>query len=1356
MPVVDDIAGNSRTFSITVNQTVNITWYINGTQVQTNNGVTSSSYIATSAVPETWTVQAVVNNNNGTDSEFWTWIVTAPPLGMPSIITSSPPTPVADIAGASRTFVIALNQTANVTWYINGIQVQINDSVTAASYSNSSAVPGTWVVKATAINVNGTVSTEWNWNVKDITPPGNVTNITVVDRGQTHIHWVWENPHDLDFNGVSILIDDNFITDLPKSSNDYNASGLSPGASHKITVVAFDLSGNNATQPWPENTSTTLPNTLPGNNVIPVGLPSGVTVSFNNVSTEGNTTVSFTQVSPVAPSFVPLGNYEDITTSAGFTGNVTITLNYPQPQSGFNESNVRLYHLNNNVWEDVTTNLDTAGNVVTGTVTSLSLFVAGVYPPPAFKVNEEPSSLDATVRDSLLFNINVDQAATVTWTVNGNVSSGPIPVNAGGTSNFSFTSTTVGNYSIMVLADNTNGTNSMSWNITFHPQTFFRGNRIWDGSRPDLFSLTYTWNPMSFSGFYYDINGDVGNESLTMTMNSYTDRTINAGNIVYDTAPETVNFGYSGFGSYQVIGFMADKYFAGYTANTLPPNPTSPVGAKSALAQGQLHKVLIDDNTKRTISVGGTLALQEGYVLKAKDIDLSARTMLISLLKDGNEVDSTPLSAGQTYVYAPSKVGAVSDLPIIMVRFDSVFSGTEVQAAFLAGLFQISSNPTSVKTGDVYNDMKVTTVGQDKIEMSNPNDVSLDKGSTVNLMGNMNILVADNDTLRFALSTEPTGPFEVRSTVYRDSEPNPIDTWTPYNFGMNIGTASFGFYYDLNSGIGNENLRLLTPLNGRTISAQNLDYTTTPQDVAFGYPGFGSYQVIGFMADKYFAGYTSNTLPPNPTSPVGAKSALVQGQLHKVLIDDDTKRSVAVGSTIALQEGYVLKAVDIDLSARTMLVQLLKDGTVVDPGTPLSAGQTYVYAPSKVGAVSDLPIIMVRFDSVFSGTEVQAAFLVGLFQISDNPTTVKTGDIYNDMKVTTVGQDRIEMSNNNDISLDNGIIEQLMGNIKLKVGDTGGTDNALRFYFAVDVTPEMVANQLVIAAPDQATGGDTIGINVTAGGNSIGGASVAIDNSDIGQTDNNGTLNYTLPRTMKGTHNITATELGYQQATKGIEVLEYIARRLSIDAPTTADQFRTITIKITYNDTAVSNAAVSFDNTTIGLTDSNGAVNYTLNTSGTHSISASKDGYIPVIKDIDIRPPFSKYEALDINITPGVVFTDENAVIISNITNTGTKKDTLPVELIINGTPVDNRSVTLAPGEITEINFTRKEAIAGNYTVEILGQKGLLEVKERPLNLVLIALIATGLGLFAIYLLTAKNKISVDVIRKKLNFDRWF
>ncbi|MCZ7356109.1 MAG: S-layer protein domain-containing protein [Candidatus Methanoperedens sp.] len=1352
MRPVSDIVGASRTFSITLNQTVSVTWYINGNQVQSNEDVTEASYTNTSAAEGTWFIRAAAGNDNGTVSEEWTWIVITPQEKAPAITAFAPgESPVLDIEGASRSFNITYDQTVNVAWYINGIPVQSNEDVTSSSYTNASAVFGTWIVNATATNDNGTVSKEWTWVVKDITPPANVSNLTATGTGQTYINWTWENPPDIDFDGTRILIDGNFKTDLPRTSNDYSATGLAPGTSHSITVIAFDIAQNNATQPWPENMSTTLPNTIPGDNVIPLGLPSGVIAIFSRVTDQGNTVISTTQTSPLAPGFQPLGNYVDISTSANFTGNVTITLNYTTPPEGYNGSNVRLYHLNNAVWEDITENLDTDHNTVTGEATSLSLFVAGIYPPPKIDVIQEPPSLEITVKDSLSFNISVDQTTNVNWTVNGETSQGPFLVQAGGNSNFTFASATRGNYSIIVEASNTNGTDTRSWNVTVHPEFFFKGNRIWDGSKPDEFSLTYTWDPMSFSGFYYDVNDDVGDESITMSLNGYSDRTINTGKLVYTTSPQEVSFGYSGFGSFEVIGFMAEKYFAAYTSNSNPPNPTTGIGLKSVLAQGHLHRVLIDDDTRRTISLGGTLTLQDGYVLKAKDIDMSARTMLISLLKDGNEVDSTPLSAGQTYVYTKT-VGGVTDLPLILVRFDSVFSGTEVQAAFLQGLFQISESYDTVNTGNDFGVMEVRSVSFNKIEMRNNADVSLDQGSTVDLMGDMKIAVADNsNAVRFALSVEKTGSFEVRSSIYREDAP--IDEWTPYNFGLNIGKTSVGFYYDLDEGIGNESLRLAEPLDGsRTINDAGLVYTTTPEDVSFGYSGFGSYEVIGFMAEKYFAAYTASSNPPDPTTGIVAKSALSQGQLHKVLIDDDTKRTISVGGTLALQEGYVLKAKDIDMSARTMLISLLKDGNEVD-STPLSAGQTYVYV-KRVGAVSDLPIIMARFDSVFSGTEVQAAFLQGLFQVSENYATINTGNEFGMMEVRSVSNDNIEMSNVGSIGLDNGANEVLMGNINLRVGDT--TDNSLRFYFAVDVTPETVANQLVIDSPAQATAGDTVGIKVTAGGELIEGASLTIDSSEIGQTDSNGVLNYTFSRNMKGTYNLTGTKLGYQEDIKSINVLEYIERRLSIDAPATANQLDTIVIKVTSNSTVISNATVQYDNTTIGSTDGNGTLNYTLETSGTHAITASKNGYITVEKEIDVRAPFSQYEALDINITPNTVFTDDEAVIKSNITNAGTKKDTLPVELIVNGTAVDNRSVTLAPGEIEEVNFTLKEAVAANYTLEILGQKELFQVKERPFtsNLILIAAIATILGVIAIYLWTAKNKITLELIKRKLKFGK--
>jgi len=76
---ISDTEGATRTFNITVNQTVNVTWLINGTIVkETEKGVTEASYTNTSAVIGTWNVSAVASNANGTAMQTWIWTVEAP------------------------------------------------------------------------------------------------------------------------------------------------------------------------------------------------------------------------------------------------------------------------------------------------------------------------------------------------------------------------------------------------------------------------------------------------------------------------------------------------------------------------------------------------------------------------------------------------------------------------------------------------------------------------------------------------------------------------------------------------------------------------------------------------------------------------------------------------------------------------------------------------------------------------------------------------------------------------------------------------------------------------------------------------------------------------------------------------------------------------------------------------------------------------------------------------------------------------------------------------------------------------------------------------------------------------------
>jgi hypothetical protein len=242
----------------------------------------------------------------------------------------------------------------------------------------------------------------------------------------------------------------------------------------------------------------------------------------------------------------------------------------------------------------------------------LALILAGgavASAPTAITFSPTDAMIQSIAGDTIIFTVTFNQTANVTWYINSNPLnySGIIP--AGTIIGISYTPSSPGNYNVSVSATNENGTDTEYWNWSVHSTNFFTDNRIWDGSRPNDFSLNYTWTPQSFSGFYYNAKDDVGSESLTMKMDSYTSRTIQSGNIDYSTTPQDVSFAHTAWGTYQVIGFMADKYFAGYTANTTLPNPTTLISAISLLAQGRLHKVLIDDDTTRTISMGGTIAL---------------------------------------------------------------------------------------------------------------------------------------------------------------------------------------------------------------------------------------------------------------------------------------------------------------------------------------------------------------------------------------------------------------------------------------------------------------------------------------------------------------------------------------------------------------------------------------------------------------------------------------------------------------------------------------------------------------------------------------------------------------------------
>jgi hypothetical protein len=97
--------------------------------------------------------------------------------GSPNITAWKPAEAVVSNAvGESRTFNITVNQIADISWQITGTEVQTNETVTEAVYTNMSAVIGTWNVSAIATNTTTGLSEmhTWIWNVT-LTPTATVT-----------------------------------------------------------------------------------------------------------------------------------------------------------------------------------------------------------------------------------------------------------------------------------------------------------------------------------------------------------------------------------------------------------------------------------------------------------------------------------------------------------------------------------------------------------------------------------------------------------------------------------------------------------------------------------------------------------------------------------------------------------------------------------------------------------------------------------------------------------------------------------------------------------------------------------------------------------------------------------------------------------------------------------------------------------------------------------------------------------------------------------------------------------------------------------------------------------------------------
>ena len=247
------------------------------------------------------------------------------------------------------------------------------------------------------------------------------------------------------------------------------------------------------------------------------------------------------------------------------------------------------------------------------------------------------------------------------------------------------------------------------------------------------------WDSKNFAGFWYDIDEDKQTEKLDI-LKFKDNRTIEKNQLKYITTRAaqkykvfkekgsnfTVEHGLdvslnkptspARGGYYALVGWMAEKYVA--------------VNGKN----NKLSRVVLEQEStdKRTLQVGETWDLGEGYTLSAQSIDAKAtpRQAWLVLSKDGTKLDDEVIAQGEIYTYSKDMSGE-NDVPIFVTYVDSVFAGQTSDMVQLKYTWAISDKVTEVKSGDNFGIFKVES--EQPLALENDGSLSLSRDSTINL-----------------------------------------------------------------------------------------------------------------------------------------------------------------------------------------------------------------------------------------------------------------------------------------------------------------------------------------------------------------------------------------------------------------------------------------------------------------------------------------------------------------------------------------------------------------------------------------------------------------------------------------------
>ena len=288
------------------------------------------------------------------------------------------------------------------------------------------------------------------------------------------------------------------------------------------------------------------------------------------------------------------------------------------------------------------------------------------------------------------------------------------------------------------------------WNSTYKPTA----TEELSGESAELAGTQTTnlvWNKNNFEGFWYDIDGGAGTETLLIASGTLTspntDRTIEPGALSYTTSPF-----WQEYELHKNLGLTVERNIhtsdSGYSTEFW-------MGERYVAINGRpdkLIKPLIEFNNAdiKILATEEAWDLGGGLALVARQIDLRGEKVWLCLNKDGTWLDSAIIDTGSSdlqsrvYTYTVDLAGE-SDVPVFFCYVSGVFRGVESNMVQVKYVFLIDNVVYQIRAGDTYDNMEVVSTTSSQVTLENRNNIALSQSpSTHQIMGNLSFKTVDS------------------------------------------------------------------------------------------------------------------------------------------------------------------------------------------------------------------------------------------------------------------------------------------------------------------------------------------------------------------------------------------------------------------------------------------------------------------------------------------------------------------------------------------------------------------------------------------------------------------------------------